>query len=81
MKNEDVMDWQRRFAEGPKVWVVWVDGEPGNLYESPGAANFEVEWRNRHQPKVRVAAYPQPIHSLALSRERWERFDGLGVRR
>jgi len=66
MGIENISEWQRRFFEAPKVYVVFdSDGEVTNLYESREAAEFELA---KHR---RFRVLPMRIHSLELARERW----------
>ena len=67
-----ILDWQRRLAEQPRIWCVFVRGEAtGNLYESRAAAQFEADWLKNHgTPNARVSSIGT-VHSLELSREQW----------
>jgi len=74
-----VIDWQRRLAAQPKVWVVFVDllgsnmNHTGNLYASREAAQLEADWLLAHGTKRARVSSIGSLHSFELSRERWQR--------
>lgn len=70
----DILRWQREFNSAPKVYVTMnADGDISNLYESREAAQLEVNWRRNRGRLLRVRVEAMPIHTLKLSRERWQR--------
>lgn len=66
-----IADWQRRFAEQPRVWYVVVAGEAtDNFYDTREGAEEEVAfYKRRRMPPGRVVS--RPVHSIQLARERW----------
>jgi hypothetical protein len=73
-----VIDWQRRLAAQPKVWVVlagdvgYADEQTGNLYASREAAQLEVDWLLANGTKRARASSIGCLHSFELSKERWQ---------
>lgn len=68
--------WQAELMSRPQVWVVIANGETGNLYDSPEAAEEEVAWRRRRGELARAECLGH-LHNFRLSRERWSQRDEL----
>lgn len=72
----ELLEWQRRYAAAPEVWTVLVGDETfGNLYDSREAAQVEADFHTAQLGSYARASVHKlgHIHSLALSRDRWER--------
>ena len=76
MNSKKITAWQKAFNESPAIWLtrVKVDREykeTGNVYASKEAAQLEIGFYERQNKEA--DCYLTHIHSLELSKERWER--------
>lgn len=74
---DDVMGWQKRFYAQPRVWfVISRNEETGNYYDCKEGAELEANFLTRHGQHSRIGS--TPMHSLQLSKERWDPPRGEG---
>jgi hypothetical protein len=76
-RTAELMDWQRRFRAGPKVWLLVYQNEEGaedlcSIYESKEAAQVALDWyRQRGRRGKGYGIRSENVHSLELAQERW----------
>ena len=68
-----ITEWQREFIAQPRIWFTEDgDGQVLHFYESKEAAQLEVDFAERHYSKQKLYISSTGIHSLKLSKERWD---------
>ena len=70
--SHEIWNWQKRFYSRPPIFATrYKDGEmTGNIYETRGGAELEVEYYARHGDKG-MTILPMYAYTNELAKERW----------
>ena len=71
MTTAEVLDWQRRMSELPRVYTVLIENEPNGVYDSMEAAEWVARWDRRNGSRSARAVCIGHVLNLELAREQY----------